>query len=224
MERTRGSMFSMQTGLIIDAKLQAAMGNAIMLCSLMTINIVTSKLAKPHTIDQYLKESITMKHNLIYLIASCLLLQATSSPDSPPSLLPQATSSPDSPPSDNCFFLKFTIYIVSHLPPKSPPLNVHCFSKDDDLGYHNLAPNVEYRFAFCLKPLATMFACRFKWNGKDKAFHVFDANWDDNRCKWPGTNGICYYAVANEGFYFTNAYPPPKQLGFLCDWSPNSTC
>ena len=146
-----------------------------------------------------------IKLNFFLLIASSLLLQATSSPDLPPS---------------NCFTRKIAVYIVSHLPPNSPPLNVHCISKDDDLGYHDLTPNVEYRFAFCVRPFSTMFSCHFKWNGKDKGFHVFDANWGDNRCEY----GHCYYAVQPEGFYFTNIYPPPKKLRFMCDWNPNSKC
>ena len=151
-----------------------------------------------------------IKYKLFLLIASSLLLQTTSSPDLPPS---------------DCITKKIIVYIVSHLPPTSPPLNIHCFSKDDDLGYHNLTKNVEYRFAFCVKPLATMFACRFQWNGKDRGFRVFDANWGfKNRCKTESGDGICYYAVQPDGFYFTNVYPPPKKLGILCDWNPNSKC
>ncbi|KAG6404610.1 hypothetical protein SASPL_136861 [Salvia splendens] len=92
------------------------------------------------------------------------------------------------------------------------------------MGYHNLTPNVEYRFAFCVKPLSTLFSCRFQWNGKDKGFHVFDAQWGINRCEPLGKAGICYYAVQPEGFYFANVYPPPEKLGILCDWNPNSKC
>ncbi|KAL1542412.1 hypothetical protein AAHA92_26511 [Salvia divinorum] len=150
-----------------------------------------------------------IKYSLFLLIASSFLLQATSSPDSPPS---------------NCFTKKYAVYIVSHLPPNTPPLHVHCISKDDDLGYHNLTQNVEYRFAFCVKPLVTMFSCRFQWNGKDRGIHVFEASWGNNRCDSLSRDGICYYAVQPEGFYFTNVYPPPKKVGFLCDWNPKSKC
>ncbi|KAG6382810.1 hypothetical protein SASPL_157481 [Salvia splendens] len=102
----------------------------------------------------------------------------------------------------------------------SPPLNVHCFSGDDDLGYHDLTQNAEYHFDFCEKPFATMFACHFKWNGKDKSFHVYDAAHGGYiLCN----NGICYYSVASDGFHFSNVYPP-NQGRFLCDWNPNTSC
>ncbi|KAL1542411.1 hypothetical protein AAHA92_26510 [Salvia divinorum] len=146
-----------------------------------------------------------IKYSLFLLIASLFLIQATSSPDLPPS---------------DCITKGYDVYIVSHLPPNSQPLHIHCISKDDDLGYHNLTPNVEYHFGFCVKPFATMFSCRFQWNGKDRGFHVFDANWVYNRCK----SGKCYYVVQPEGFFFTDVYPPPKVLGFLCDWNPSSIC
>lgn len=144
-----------------------------------------------------------IKCSFFLLIASSFLLQATA-------LQPS-----------NCFLdNKYAVYIVSNLPPNTPPLKVHCFSKDDDLGYHNLTQNVEYRFAFCEKAFSTMFACHFWWNGHDKGFRAYDANWDYNRCR---SAGICYYVAKSDGFYFTNVYPP-KNLGFLCDWNPNSKC
>ncbi|KAG6402257.1 hypothetical protein SASPL_139134 [Salvia splendens] len=140
-----------------------------------------------------------IKSSLVLLIASSLFLQARS-----------------------CFTSKYHVYIVSQLPPNSPPLHLHCFSKDDDLGYHDLSPNVEYSFAFCENPFSTMFACRFRWNGKDKGFHVYDAEWDENRCK-DFHNGVCYYVVKEDGFYFGGRYPP-KDFAFLCGWEPNSEC
>ncbi|KAL1542414.1 hypothetical protein AAHA92_26513 [Salvia divinorum] len=139
-----------------------------------------------------------MKYNLFLLIASSLLLQAASSPS-------------------NCFTTKYEVYIRSDLP--SPLLNIHCFSKDDDLGYHDLAPKAEYRFAFCENPLATLFSCHYKWNGKDKKFHAYDATTSYNRCN----KGICYYIVKPDGFYFSNVYPP-NQGRFLCDWNPTTPC
>ncbi|KAG6404612.1 hypothetical protein SASPL_136863 [Salvia splendens] len=102
----------------------------------------------------------------------------------------------------------------------SPPLNVHCFSGDDDLGYHDLTQNAEYHFDFCENAVATMFACHFKWNGKDKSFHVYDArHGGSDLCN----KGICYYSVANDGFHFSNVYPP-NQGRFFCDWNPNTSC
>lgn len=109
---------------------------------LRSINTVTSEVAKPYTIDQYLKESTMMKYNLFLLIASPLLLQA---------ILSRSI----------CFTIKYDVYIRYSLPAGSPPLNVHCFSGDDSLGYHDLTQNAEYHFDFCENDLASMFVCRF---------------------------------------------------------------
>ena len=166
---------------------------------LRSINTITSKHKKiPHTT----KENTMIKYmSLFLLIASSLLVKATA-------------SQPD------CFLAKYAVYVVNNLPTNSPPLQIHCFSKDDDMGYHNLTQNAGYRFAFCEKPLSTMFACSFHWNGNNKGFHVYDARWQVNRCV---RHGICYYAVKSDAFYFSDSYPP-KNLKFLCDWNPNSKC
>ncbi|KAL1542413.1 hypothetical protein AAHA92_26512 [Salvia divinorum] len=139
-----------------------------------------------------------IKYTLFLLIASSLFLHATS-----------------------CILAKYHVYIASNLPTNSPPLQVHCSSKDDDLGYHTLAPGAEYQFSFCENPLATLFSCRFLWNGNDKGFHVYDAKWDHNRCIIGNRHGVCYYAVKPAGFFFTNKYPP-KELDFLCGWDNNN--
>ena len=142
-----------------------------------------------------------MKYNLFLLIASSLLLQATLS-------------------RSVCITNHYDVYIRNSLPAGSPPLNVHCLSGDDGLGYHDLTQNAEYHFDFCENAVATMFTCHFKWNGKDKGFHVYDArHGGSDLCN----KGICYYSVADDGFHFSNVYPP-DQGRFFCDWNPNSSC
>ncbi|KAL1542374.1 hypothetical protein AAHA92_26475 [Salvia divinorum] len=129
-----------------------------------------------------------IKYTLFLLIASSLFLNATA---------------------------KCTLYIASNLPLNSPPLQVHCASKDYDLGYHSLATGEEYILSFDEKPFSTLFTCRFVWNKNNKVFHVYD-----ERSKECSETGVRYYAVKPEGFYFTNVYPP-KKLGFQCDWKQN---
>lgn len=134
-----------------------------------------------------------VQYNLFFLIVSAFLFQTTTS----------------------CFFVtKYTVFVVNNLPPNSPPLVLHCASKDDDLGYHTVTTNRQFRFSFCDKPLSTLFFCRFRWNGKDKAFQVFNSSWYQNRCN---KNDVCYYAVKSDGFYFSNVYPPVEET-FLSTW------
>ena len=164
-----------------------------------SINTTCTSKLKNSTSQFFFIENIIINYTLFLFIAFSLLFQATSLPNFPPS---------------KCFIRKFNVYIVSHLPSNSPPLKIHCFSKDDDLGYHDLAPNVEYNFTFGTNPFATMFACRFRWNGKNKAFHIYDANWDEDtkRCIPDTKHEVCYYVVQPEGFYFTNMYPPKERI------------
>lgn len=133
-----------------------------------------------------------MKYYFFLLIVSSCLLQTITS----------------------CFFVhKYAVYVVNNLPPNTPPLFLHCASKDDDLGNHTLPINQHFRFAFCKNAFATLFFCRFRWNGKDKALNVYDSSWKYNRCQYD----VCYYALKSDGVYFSISYPP-KELTFLSPW------
>lgn len=124
-----------------------------------------------------------MKYYLFLLIVSSCLLQTTTS----------------------CVFVpKYTVYVANNLPPNTPPLLLHCASKNDDLGNHTLSINQEFRFAFCEQPLVTLFYCRFQWNGKNLPIDVFNASWKDNRCRY---NHLCYYGARSDGIYFSVQYP-----------------
>ncbi|KZV24248.1 hypothetical protein F511_01730 [Dorcoceras hygrometricum] len=103
---------------------------------------------------------------------------------------------------------QYTVYIVSNLPPNTPMLSTHCWSRDDDLGSHTLAPGQNYNFNFCESAEgSTKFTCRLWWNGKDKTFDVFSSSWTFEPCDKTGT---CNWFAKEDGIYFSNRNPPWK--------------
>ncbi|KAL0758100.1 hypothetical protein Bca101_095768 [Brassica carinata] len=61
-----------------------------------------------------------------------------------------------------------------------PLLTVHCKSKEDDLGVHNLA--------------VTLFFCSFKWNKQVKRFDIFDGLRDIDECHYQ-----CNWTIKADG-------------------------
>lgn len=89
--------------------------------------------------------------------------------------------------------------------PPAPPLRIHCASKDDDFGFKNLTYHQEFSFTFCPIPYDTLFFCHFWWNGKSKAFDVYNANPFKKFC---ANEKYCYFAVRPDGFYISYVDPP----------------
>ncbi|KAL8533141.1 hypothetical protein ACS0TY_009406 [Phlomoides rotata] len=107
---------------------------------------------------------------------------------------------------------KYTVHIANLLGSNSPPLSVHCRSKDDDLGSHILSIGDDYNWSFCVNPFSTHFSCNFQWNSKDATFDIFKAPWH-GKCYPP----VCFYGVKVDGFYFSHSYPPGS-LDKVLDW------
>ncbi|EYU37414.1 hypothetical protein MIMGU_mgv1a020317mg, partial [Erythranthe guttata] len=64
------------------------------------------------------------------------------------------------------------VSVYNNLPENTPPMLLHCQSKNDRLGYHTLAKGENFDFDFC--PVwRTLFFCHVWWNGKDIAFDVY---------------------------------------------------
>ncbi|XP_051116092.1 self-incompatibility protein S1-like [Andrographis paniculata] len=97
---------------------------------------------------------------------------------------------------------KYQVHVVNNLPPNSVML-VHCASGDNDLGYHNLTVNQDFRFSFCQAD-RTLFFCRLTWGAKSKGFEVYNTQWKDQIC----TSQQCYWAAKSDGIYFSGTYPP----------------
>ncbi|WOH13998.1 hypothetical protein DCAR_0933513 [Daucus carota subsp. sativus] len=94
---------------------------------------------------------------------------------------------------------KFHINITNRLP--NPPLILHCKSKDDDLGYHNLTINQLYTWSFRDNFWdTTLFWCNFWYNRKHAGFDVYNRH---IRC-----DNTCYYEARIDGFYLSKTQEP----------------
>ncbi|PIN06705.1 hypothetical protein CDL12_20736 [Handroanthus impetiginosus] len=82
---------------------------------------------------------------------------------------------------------------------------VRCQSKDDDLGYHNLAPNQDYNWSFCDNTWATtLFFCHL-----DVVFDAFKARWYEGQlhevfwvAKSDGQRHEVFWVAKSDGIYF----------------------
>ncbi|XP_039155864.1 S-protein homolog 4-like [Eucalyptus grandis] len=86
----------------------------------------------------------------------------------------------------------FRVYVqITNKLPGRVTLRVHCQSKDDDLGFHNIAPNKYWGFKFFPKIYGTLFFCSVKWPGH---FHYFNA-YDDSLIE----HGLGRWTIKPEG-------------------------
>lgn len=100
--------------------------------------------------------------------------------------------------SRTCFSAKH-VEIINRLPSNLHPLRLHCRSKDNDLGYHDLGVAQLYTWKFQENVIGTtLFVCDFWWEAKHAAFHVFDS---DILRRIDGGDMFSYEARA-DGFYF----------------------
>ncbi|CAL0311195.1 unnamed protein product [Lupinus luteus] len=85
---------------------------------------------------------------------------------------------------------KKTVHIINSLA-NSINLKVHCKSKDNDLGFHDVTFGNIYKFEFGPNIFGTtLFFCTFQWNDKVHTVTVYNAATDDKRCM-----KNCYWIV-----------------------------
>lgn len=103
-----------------------------------------------------------------------------------------------------CFFTKkYEVHVINKLPPNSPPLQVHCASKDQELGNIILPIDEDFNWSFCEKTFTDiLYFCHFWWDSKDRSFAVYD---DPIYCVHHGPNlnilQYCKWEVREDGFY-----------------------
>ncbi|VFQ65331.1 unnamed protein product [Cuscuta campestris] len=110
--------------------------------------------------------------------------------------------------------VRITDLIPTHNPVQPPKvLNVHCKSKDDDLGLWTMTENQSREFHFRVNYWwTTLFWCRFDWGTKFANFVVFDANSRDGYdCR---RERYCNWRVKTDGFYFAKG-EFPKDSDFV---------
>ncbi|KAK3415992.1 hypothetical protein EUGRSUZ_H01296 [Eucalyptus grandis] len=98
---------------------------------------------------------------------------------------------------------KVRVQILNDLP-GGVTLTVHCQSKDNDLGFHQIPPNGMWEFRF--KPNFwgnTLFFCSFQWPNQFHHHDVFVEDRDVVRCQ-----GLCQWHVKPLG---------PCLNDFICD-------
>ncbi|KAF8012359.1 hypothetical protein BT93_I0492 [Corymbia citriodora subsp. variegata] len=95
------------------------------------------------------------------------------------------------------FLQASSVQIVNNLP-GGLLLTIHCKSKDDDLGIHEISSGNQWGFPF--KPNiwgTTLFFCSFQWPGSFYHFDVYDDGRDHGRCSYCVWNikptGPCLY-------------------------------
>ncbi|KAL8051746.1 hypothetical protein ABFX02_06G168100 [Erythranthe guttata] len=117
--------------------------------------------------------------------------------------------------SSACLFKRFsyTVHVVNNLPQNTDPLVVHCASRDNDLGYHNLTTKQDFHFHFCIMIKSTLFFCHLWWGNKTKAFDVYNARWTPDKC----VDHSCYWEARSDGIYFSGTWPP-EPLAKVYDW------
>ncbi|GER35194.1 plant self-incompatibility protein S1 family [Striga asiatica] len=118
----------------------------------------------------------------------------------------------------SCFFYyEARVSFINYLPQNSKPLDLHCASKDDDLGNHTLGYGESWGFKFCVNPFATLFYCNLYWGNNFMAFHAFEGRWLislHNPCT--GFNRTdCPWKVESEGASLPGGEPSNILYPFL---------
>ncbi|KAF7851098.1 hypothetical protein BT93_L4559 [Corymbia citriodora subsp. variegata] len=94
---------------------------------------------------------------------------------------------------------KTRVQIFNSLPGEVT-LTVHCKSKDDDLGFHQIPPNGSWEFHFKANFVgSTLFFCSMQWSDQFHYFDIYIEKRDYDRCKY-----VCPWYVRPSGPCFNN--------------------
>ncbi|KAJ9182190.1 hypothetical protein P3X46_006213 [Hevea brasiliensis] len=100
-------------------------------------------------------------------------------------------------------FPKYHVHIVNNL--TNNILNLHCKSKDDDLGPHALPVNTEFHFSFRVNLFGTtLFWCNFNWgNGRGGGYKVF---WYGKGLARKCNYKNCIWSARDDAIYLMNFF------------------
>ncbi|KAL3650277.1 hypothetical protein CASFOL_006680 [Castilleja foliolosa] len=108
-----------------------------------------------------------------------------------------------------CFTDKYEVHVINRLP--NPQLEIHCASKDDELGHLKVDPCYDFHWTFCDGYHGkTLFFCHLWWKNTDAAFDVFTSEQSD-RC----FRGKCTWEARPDGIYFAGGQSDFKKF---YDW------
>lgn len=72
-------------------------------------------------------------------------------------------------------------------------ITLHCRSRDDDLGVHQVTYLENYEFSFLPSIVRnTIFECGVKWDGDSHSFVAYNKNKDKNKCR------VCLWKIKPE--------------------------
>lgn len=101
----------------------------------------------------------------------------------------------------NAFGDCYKAHVVNGHPNNSQILWVHCFSRDREIGFHNLCVNEEVLWHFKMNLFGTTkFCCNFWWDSKQRGFAVFDSRLAIEYCGLKNEI-ICWWLVKADGFF-----------------------
>nr|KJB26084.1 hypothetical protein B456_004G224300 [Gossypium raimondii] len=93
-------------------------------------------------------------------------------------------------------------------------LLVHCKSRDDDLGIHNLTVGTEFYWKFRPRIFGgTLFWCYMAYDNLHAAFKVF---WEDPSLYAKCNYGDCYWIARDDGIYLKDI--PGERDEYYYDW------
>ncbi|KAK4263321.1 hypothetical protein QN277_028751 [Acacia crassicarpa] len=80
-------------------------------------------------------------------------------------------------------------------------LRIHCKSKNDDLGSHDLSFHSTFHWDFKTNALTknTLFYCYVWWGKVESSFNAYDAARDDDNCT------DCKWSIRTDGAYWYNS-------------------
>ncbi|KAK4729246.1 hypothetical protein R3W88_022234 [Solanum pinnatisectum] len=110
---------------------------------------------------------------------------------------------------------------INNISRSTPPLNVHCLSRDDDLGVHTLEPGDKYDFSFHENFLSTThFYCKLKWGRNSSIFDVYYKK--QSLCYYKFfkvTDLYCTWSVQDYAIYLALVKnPSPSDFKFAYTW------
>ncbi|KAF7131941.1 hypothetical protein RHSIM_Rhsim09G0046900 [Rhododendron simsii] len=91
------------------------------------------------------------------------------------------------------------VHIISRVPKDPTSLQIHCKSKDNNLGMHFLDNGQEFNWTFTPNFIGTtLFFCDFKWGSKFRSFAVYDRR-INGYCANLSERQYCSFNSSNSG-------------------------
>nr|DAD20159.1 TPA_asm: hypothetical protein HUJ06_021622 [Nelumbo nucifera] len=97
---------------------------------------------------------------------------------------------------------KYHVFVINDLG-ENETLNLHCASKNNDLGTHLITFGSNFNWSFNINfSETTLFWCDMNWKSFRMHYDVFEAKRDRSICD---AQQRCYWRVQQDGLYFYDA-------------------